>query len=286
MFNEQYPDAQLKPLQFRGKWFKTRCYVEDNRILPVSDAKIEEYNPFDYYENKKDDMADSPLYIQFANWDFSNPRNIEEFCSKWGTLGLGYRLTWARWADFNNPLYNNLEKYRIKKPLPEGVRARKLEPWDYAEPVDEFLQEASKFKWTLLAGSALRDNDYEMQKKLLEEKGINDISSISNIKEILTVSFLNSINHYLSYIIPFIVAITDENQFYTSLNWEFHSLIDVLYMMLALDFQKGKYIRICKSSTCSKIFVTDRQDKIYCSRECALRQADREYKKRVRRNNA
>lgn len=272
----------IKPLELHTEWYRTRYYVEEGRILPIPGAKVETYSPFEYYERENAGIVGESLHIQFANRDFSSNKRIEEFCNTWGILGLGHRKLFAPW--YAKPLEEGMEKYRIKTSLPPGVHGRKIEPWNYAEPVEEFLREAMLFRWALLAGSALRENNEEEQRRLLAEiTGGKAEGDAGLVEEQLLTMYLQQVNAHLDYVRPCLVGVIGEGEFYNILQWRFSSLLDALYMMLVLDFQKERYIKVCRSTTCQKIFVTDRQDKVYCSEKCAENQANRDYRERERK---
>lgn len=266
-------------LELRARWFRTRYYVEDQRLLPIPGAKVEEYNPFDYYESENAGVVGESLHIQFANWDFGSSNGIEEFCNTWGILGLGQRKLFAPWYDHALERDKYLARYEIGQSGPGRIYGRKVEAWEYTEPVEEFLQEALLFRWALLAGSALRENNEEEQRRLLAEiTGGKAEGDAGLVEEQLLTMYLQQVNAHLDYVRPCLVGVIGGREFYNILQWRFPSLLDALYMMLALDFQKDRYIRVCKSVTCKKVFATDRQDKLYCSRECAKAQANRDYR--------
>jgi hypothetical protein len=274
--------GQQEPLELRGSWFRTKYYIEDNRILPIPGTKVEGYNPFDYYESENAGIIDTSLHIKFANWDFSNSRNIEDFCNNWGILGLGYRRLLGPYHQQNNTSNYSFINEKLFPQEKSGTIARTIQLHEYAEPIELFLHEAQQYKWAMMAGHALRENNIDMQRSLLETATGEDFSGKPEvvIREELYVRFLQLINSYLQYVKLKLNGMFDRkgpiNHFF--LQWRFPSLLDCFYIMLSLDFQKGRYIRVCKSTTCQKIFATDRQDKLYCSRECAMRQADRDYK--------
>lgn len=305
MADNQIPE----PLSFNTEWFRTRYYIENGRILPIPGAAGEYYNPFDHYDSENNGIPGESLHIQFANWDFSTDRGVEDFCNKWGILGLGMRnLLIPRVAA------SAREKYRVRQDMIDlsNMQKAKQEPWHYiAEPVDEFVKEASFFKWAIWAGNALKENDKEEQERLLAEitKATKMVSCLSgqqvrmygydgstplppwgcdlfilmewlehdnlSPKEQLELVFNELISTCLQYIHPVMTQ-------GSVLKWQFPSLLDALYMMLALDYQKERFIRVCKSTTCNKVFATDRGDRIFCSRKCAKRQADRDYRERER----
>lgn len=299
-----------EPLSFNTEWFRTRYYIENGRILPIPGAAGEYYNPFDHYDSENGGIPGESLHIQFANWDFSNDKGVEEFCNTWGVLGLGKR----------SPLFPGIaislkERYRVKPviDIPNDEHRARLEPWHYiAEPVDEFIKEAVFFKWAVLAGNALKEDNIQEQERLLAEitKATKMVSCSSgqqvrmygydgstplppwgcdlfilmewlehdnlSSKEQLELGFNELISTCLQYIHPVMTR-------GFVLKWQFPSLLDALYMMLALDYQKERFIRVCKSTTCNKVFATDRGDRIFCSRKCAKRQADRDYRERERK---
>jgi hypothetical protein len=276
MSNKQLPTS----LGFNTEWARTRYYIENGRILPIPGAAVEGYNPFEYYDSENKEISEESLHIQFANWDFSTNAGINEFCNTWGLLGLGQRNALIPWA-----VRTFDKKYRVNFPPkePDDIAKAYAEPWRYmAEPVDEFKEEAFIFKWTLSACNALKDNNIEEQEKLLDLPFEDEMecdeflfSAEFSITEELEICTTSTIEYYLKNIHP--VLKQD-----LTLQWEFSSLLDALYMMLALDYQEKRFIRVCKSTTCNKVFATGREDKIYCSRECALRQANRDYRARKR----
>ena len=271
MANNQKPES----LGFSAEWFRTRYYIENGRILPIPGAAGEYYNPFDHYDNENDGILEESLHIQFANWNFSSDRNIEEFCNTWGLLGLGLR----------DPIAPGEVVITPEREYYANSSSDSNKPWHYlAEPIREFIRTASEFKWIVSAGNALKENN----KKALEEL-LNHCPGFAlpwsmtiPVERDPSLWMGTMINNHLERIHPKILWVTDKTGFHSTIQWQFYSLLDALYMMLALDYQKGRFIRVCNSTTCDTVFVTDREDKIYCSRECAQRQANRDYRERKR----
>lgn len=65
--------------------------------------------------------------------------------------------------------------------------------------------------------------------------------------------------------------------------WTVPSLLAACYLMLYLDLVEGMRYLQCANETCTRTFTPSRSDHKYCSDSCARAQAQREYRRREKR---
>lgn len=82
------PEAGPPGVWLRTTWVRRRYYVEDGYIKPIPGSREEKYNPFDAYYGAERAEEGRSLYLELVELDEKDPRAIEEFCSRWGILGL------------------------------------------------------------------------------------------------------------------------------------------------------------------------------------------------------
>jgi hypothetical protein len=70
----------------RYQWRRRRHYVESDQIRPVPGSAMEPYDAFN--PSRGGTREPKPFYLALAALDASNLREVEEFVSEWGPLGL------------------------------------------------------------------------------------------------------------------------------------------------------------------------------------------------------
>jgi len=266
-----------------ARWVKRRYYIEDGYIKPIAGSRLEEYDPFTYHKSHikpSDDKRQTKgiLYLEFANLDLNDDKQIESFVNKYGLLGLYF---------WENPTTNEVEKYFPQYPLqPSGMHPRPLSDpcfWDYlSEPIELFRSEISTvqniiklhhgtMKVDLVAitesldmlapGSAMttpRDS-IETKHFILNGHAYSLLTSLMNAK----ISRVRPIAQFIK---------NDEKVVYTH-RFEFSSLIDTIYFMLHMDMAGIRPPQIC--AKCKTTYIPGRKASIYCSTACAKAEVSR-----------
>lgn len=272
------PDMDLSPFEFSTKWWRTKYCIKEGKITPVWGSEVEEYDPLTTGGNER-------IYLEFAGLDLEQKQGrekevaIEDFCTRYGLLGLGHRRIRASFWETGM----DSSRYRPSdKPFMPG----KVQPWAYAEPVEEFMEEYRQFKWTLRAKYALEtgNTNTEEQKNLIREKG----KGFAVSEETLATLYCMVVNQYLDKIRQEVVVIREKGRVYNIVQWSFASLLDSFYFSLVQDFQAGRFLRQCPE--CRRFFIAEHQGRKYCYPKevngvmeplCKDRAAKRKYKANV-----
>ncbi len=270
---------KINPLELTSKWLRTRYYIQDGYILPIPGAEWSEYDPWDYYNKENAGIPDDSLHIKFLNINLTDHREIEQFCSTYGLLGLR-----ARDVATDEFIRKNQEEYRVpnypRELIPDNVPPNLRGPLMTREPLEEFINEVNVFRWVTQINEGLRKFDIELLRDAL---GGNLDKSDEMVFDRATILYLQTVNNRLRCIRPKIIRYTDETKSYNILRWEFTSLLDNIYMMHAQSTQENRSTRKCKNEKCNKWFSTDKEIKVYCSKKCGHDQSVRDLRNRRRR---
>lgn len=257
-------------------------------IVEEQEAPEEIYDPFEYYFKR--DEGES-LYLEFANLDPNNEKEMLYFVNRYGLLGLRHPSPPLSWGTGSG--WKRAVGALLKMPKAELVSDFRWE-WLYLNVLLDL--------WRALQGreeQSLR-RAYQACLKSLSiscEDGIMPSSKWipllagdtswdpwAALSQPLDALLLDARRVFVLMLNSRMQAgphlVLEEGTF--SPRWATGTVLGAMYTMLYLDVTKGRWIRECQNETCGQTFATWRDNKIYCNQFCARAQAQREYRKRLK----
>lgn len=253
------------------KWQKKQCEIIGDKIVEVLSVFGE-----DYTKNVYRPFETSDIHLKFASINENDNKDIINFINNYGFL------------------HEKLDQ-SYKKITPE---------WEY---LNTFQKEVRDFKSIVKIYELLKNVSFSQLHNLvwknpnfqsLKEE-VDDFISRSYIdptymdkhkEEIIRIAIMSIISHKIDCAIsnskPSLYPI-DLKECTFALVWDTKDLLDTIYIMFMNDLTNSKKIRQCRNDTCSNFFQIYGNDerKEYCSTSCAKAQAQREYRKRIKKAN-
>ncbi len=173
--------------------------------------------------------------------------------SEWAREPLN--LTWARY--FPNISVDDRDAFEYPPPLSD-------EFWRmYAEPVDEFLQNAAELKRTLGALHELRPGDSTKRTSPADDA-------------IATTRAVEMLDLLLDPVRPCLHFGEDGAP---ELQWASGSLLATFSAMALQDLTSGGRLVVCRNEKCERLFVADTYQARYCSKRCRYAVQQRTYRR-------
>jgi hypothetical protein len=286
----------------RTRWVKRRYFVQDGYIRPVPGGESVLYDPFLGYSHEDHPTKDRSSYLQLLDVKLDDEREIEEWTSTWGLLGLFQdRLVQARrtiqtktgpetlieWGSTAaaSSVFEGLASSGPGKPTDSKV----LLAWEplgeiVERPLEEYFRKYFPFlqpeqHYPPLASPKLWDHLSEPldefkiavhNLRFTVERAKTGPSKTGDAIEDETQAWMHprrlqhTINPRVQRVYRAVRPTADGG---LAAVWVFPSLLSALYTMLMEDVTGGR-LRECSNERCRKPFVPGRSDQSYCSTRC------------------
>lgn len=269
---------------FGGNWYQSAVKLEGKTIVPA--PPFEPYNPFDqYYSSSQVRQGQISLYLEFLSVDSDKPEEVLNFCQRFGVLGSvdsiipilspsdSHLLAFAESVELisKKPRKDSLAEPfaapRLWVQVADHVGKIKIQDPGKAQEVGELFgqlhrnstrldpteicvpMEISEFR---KAQSDLRDEVYQdLDQPYLQTRKDHTIGVINE-------------QLFKAYVRPYLQWDIQRGQ--PRLDWESHTLLGILWMMMMLDFLGPGKILTCPR--CSTLFMTASNRMKYCSPSC------------------
>jgi hypothetical protein len=257
---------------FGERWFSYEDYVIKKVdgfecIMPNHGIKKEEVKHYVPMENKqeinrpnnKEELIENSPHVHLANIDVNNQDEILHFVNTWGLLGL--------WR---------VQKYSEAFTLPGKILNVGLDGERYSSWFENLHVKFGKLRWMeplpIFRQAVI---DYQTLFKELEyaRNAIIEPDSIVNT-ELKFKQMLSGIT---------VKPRWDNKTRDWAMDWEFKSLLDLIYLRTLFDFQNKSFAR-CIRERCSKVFVNTKSSNQFCSDQCKSRYYVEQKRKRDKIN--
>lgn len=269
------------------------CEFKEGKIWRVIGARAEEYNLMDFDGR----LGQPALYSIFASLDENDPEKINQFCNRFGLLGLKQSAAWK--AD--KIKRDGKKSLMIDDTLLLAKKGDGLLFGDYSELIIDIKREILTMRFVLEAIYCIgTTNEPQLIKNICKIQRLRSSDALDSIDDIdirkeakdfnvfyeARDTLLNLINNYIADISP-----TLEFNYYTNKlisGWGIKSLLAGMYLLLFNELSRGLLVKHCQNETCRNYFPTSaaKMDAKYCSPECARAQASREYRRRKKKKQA
>ncbi len=269
---------------FGGTWYRSAVKLEGETIVPV--PPFEPYNPFAcYYSSSQARQGQRSLYLEFLSVDSDKPEEVLNFCQRFGVLGL---------VNTNIPILSTRDRLLLGYAESLKLTSKKTRKDALAEPGDaarlwvQVVEHVGKLKIQdpgkaqevgELFGQIHRNStrldpteicvpimisDFRMAQSDLRIEVYRDLDQPNlQTRKDHTIGVINeqllqaSVRPYLEW---------DIQRGQPRLDWESHTLLGILWMMMMLDFLGPGKILTCPR--CSTLFMTASNRMKYCSPSC------------------
>ena len=245
---------------YTAKWFRAAVRLEGDRIIP--DPPFLSYDPFDFYVPAKDAARKDPrnrsLHFQFLAVKADDPREVLQFCERFGVLGK-----WV-WPDVERAYGAHIRKQKaaiteVHETMKSGARAFndamiqiarnevEPDPISYSEPMglETFRNAQAHLKTFMAQACAVQGGGLPNRQDIASVLSGNFATQMLGVRPVLT---------------------WDVQADRWTFRWAAFSLQATLWLMLLLDLLGPGQIIFC--ARCNAPFLGTRPRDRFCSQQC------------------